>query len=305
MSSTWANLFDASSSKEQGRENHSSNPNASIQNALQINDKIKESIGQNLFEHIRRTHQMIQSKHIEPLGKKKLKETLNFFVKTAKCDVKNLVDAQVLLCTIETLLSGLNGSQKIKFENIIRALDKLIINQVKQLRKLHFPVEFKTHVVIEKSYTEDLCQLLIDTLNQGSLQNVVTLLLGYHCIFNKEQATMLFDAALKIETSHSEDLLAFLKLRLFSKPCTSPETIDYNSLAQNHFLQEPSFFPDPNRNMPFLQSTFDEILIIYNNLWESKVKNQFNELIIQPFNSFIETLQHTLSSTNTPPSPNT
>lgn len=295
MSKGWEELFGATSRNKPKNVHYSLMPNLDIQNIPKINNKIKESIGDHLFENIKKTYRLIQSKQIPPQAKNELTESLTFFKGTAQRDIKNLVDAQVLLITVEVLIK-FNESQKHEFKYIIQSLDRLILNHVKQMRKLHCAVVFKTSLAIEKATIEGFCKDLIQTLEQNELQNAVTLLLNYQCNFNAEQSVSIFKMAQKIVSPYAQDLLSILNLRLFSKLSANPELIDYSSLTNNCFLQESSYIPDVVQNINFLTSTLQDLVTVHNNLWESKAKNQFNELILLNLNSLIEAMLHKSSN---------
>lgn len=266
----------------------------SLQDSQQANERIKNSIGQHLFDHIKQSNHLIHSSKIAPAEKKQLRESHDFFINITKNDMAILEDTQLLFITTKPILYRINPEQQQHFNTMLRLVDKLITNYSGKLKKLHLHAPLKTCAALEIKTTADMHKKLLSLIQSGDLKNALVILLGYHNVYTQEQSAALFNAAKTFDFEHTEAFIELLSHRLYSEHSKSPDQIDYGALQHNFFLTDKSILPHPQNMLFFLNPTLEGLVHNKHEICEIKTKQQLSNLV-EEFNSFIDAIARSIA----------
>ncbi|WP_058532845.1 hypothetical protein [Legionella saoudiensis] len=296
MSMNWNDVFGEVKEKKTPNIQISPHVELPMPNVQQVHEQLNHAIGQNLFDHIKRTQNLLNSHQIGSTGKKQLRETLEFFVNAVHRDMNLLEDTQSLLAMTKPILYRITTEQQQHFDKMLQLLDKAKSNYSAKLKKFHIHhAPFKMSDAVEKKLTADIHKKVIGLIQDGDLKNAVVMLLGFHYSYTQEQAASLVEAVKKIDLEHSEAFLELLTHRLYSKECVNPDRIEYSMLQNNLFLQDTSILPCPKNMLFFLNPTLEGLIQNKNAVCETKAKQQLIELV-EEFNSFIDSIACSISS---------
>mgnify|MGYP000573628494 CR=1 FL=1 len=294
QSTNWNDVF-GDVEKKSARTSQKNPIELAVSRGKKAHEHLTDSIGHHLFDHIKRAHNMLHSQRISPSEKKQLRQSYNFFVTTAKNDLSLLEDTLRSFVTIKPILFRPSAEQIQHLNQLIRSLDKLILNYNTKMKKLHIPILLKNSTMMAKIIQEEIHQKLDHLITQGELKKASYMLLGMHYIYTPEQAASLINAGNELDTEHAEDFMNLVKQRLYSQMSSTPDRIDYDNLSKNYFLIDKSILPNAKDMLLLVHVVLEDLVKTQHGLCETKAKQQTAQLI-EELNALIDSIAHSTTS---------
>lgn len=262
-------------------------PNSAPHTSPHVNH-MRENLGTKLYQQIKLYKKLLKSKTCTDQIRHDAEEAYNFIIKVAKQDVINLQNVQFEIIKISYALRNIEA-QYILDSIILNNVHKLILKQAELNRKVQCGVKLQSIELLKSSVENDFEETVIEALKKGYYKQVVELLLGFNGVINASKAEKLYSIAQEVTKIHSylsEEILAFLKLRLFSENAR-PSYIDYTSLKNNELLEDLPKIKQFDIDIMALTVLLEDVIKFKSYLWESKLRLNFQNMIVNEIDGLL------------------